>query len=197
MIFVALFLLTNCGARQEKITENKEQMPTQKNELPKYEESKQDEKGDAIPLADTTVKVIKDTVVKKTKSETKKIEKDTKKVTKKETKKETKKGEKDIDTVKVMVENSDGTLKKTTVANNDKAIGNKKFYIVGGSYKKAENAKKLDKFFKSKGVHSQVLTKNTFTRVAVSSHKTKKEAAKEIKKFRNQFKDIRFWILLR
>jgi len=173
-------LVYSCGARQEKKVEsvNKDTVLQTEN-LPKYGETE-------IPLNDSTTKILKDTVTEL--SQTEKTNNTKKKVVS------------EPDTMRVMVETQDGKLKKTTVSQEMKESANstKRFYVIAGTFSKEENAKKLDKFFKSKGYKSQIIGKtDKYYRTAVFSSKTKKEAAGEIKKLRTKYKDINFWLLWR
>jgi cell division septation protein DedD len=175
---IAIFLFS-CGARQEKVSENND-ITKDTTAFPKYEEYNQE-----VPITDSTSKVI-----------TSSLKESADVLSKNESKNEP-------DTEKVMMETNDGKLKKTTV-NPDKTEKieknttnhSKKYYIIGGSYKKVDNANKMNAFFKAHGYKPSVLPKvANLYRVAVYSGASKKDVKVELNKLRKKFKDIKFWIL--
>ncbi len=71
----------------------------------------------------------------------------------------------------------------------------KRYYIVVGSFKKYNNAKKLNSYFKSKGYKPMVLPKtNQFNRVAIVSYVKEAEARKAIKKLKAEHNNYTFWL---
>ncbi len=71
----------------------------------------------------------------------------------------------------------------------------KRYYIVVGSFKKFNNAKKLNSYFKSKGYKPMVLPRtNEFNRVAIVSYVKEAEARRAIKKLKAEHNNYTFWL---
>lgn len=96
----------------------------------------------------------------------------------------------------IMKEDKQGNLQPVTT--NDLQSNQKTFYIIVGSYSKIANAEKRKAFFEKKGLESQILSPaGIYNRVAIGQYTDEKIARNELKKYRNQFNDKSFWLLLR
>ncbi len=71
----------------------------------------------------------------------------------------------------------------------------KRYYIVVGSFKKYDNAKKLEAVFKAKGYKTWILPKvNEYNRVAIVSYVKEADARTAVKKLRIEHNDLTFWL---
>jgi cell division protein FtsN len=192
LIISVLFAVfqTACNSKKEVKTDKEKgtQVTTEHNTDFDMYHTEKDTTKDTL-----TVKVInKDTLAKNTvKKQEKKVVKDNVKKTENEP---------------VLQENQDGTLKKVSEKELNKATTKehiKKFYIVTGSFKEMPNAIALRKFFKDKGYTAMILYPyNGYNRVATGSFSTREQAQKEIRKFRTmnltyQGKKIEYWLIWR
>jgi len=72
----------------------------------------------------------------------------------------------------------------------------KKYYLVGGSFKDFDNAKKFDKKMTKEGYKPKILMPvNDFNRVALKTFTVEKSARAELEKIRKKFPQIHFWLL--
>lgn len=96
----------------------------------------------------------------------------------------------------IMTEDKNGNIKPAT--ETDINQNNKNFYIVIGSYKNINNAKKrTDKLIK-KGYSAEILPKfGNLNRVSIAKFNNKKSAREEMKNLRKKFCDNSFWLLCR
>jgi cell division septation protein DedD len=74
-------------------------------------------------------------------------------------------------------------------------VHQEKFYIVVGSFKKFSNAQNLSNYFEKEGYKPMILPKvNGYNRVAISSYVEKTNAQKAVKRAREKYNDLTFWI---
>lgn len=74
-------------------------------------------------------------------------------------------------------------------------VHQERFYIVVGSFKKFSNAQNLSNYFEKEGYKPMILPKvNGYNRVAISSYIEKANAQKAVKRARNKYGDLTFWI---
>jgi len=96
----------------------------------------------------------------------------------------------------IMKEDTKGNLQPAT--KEDLQSNQKIFYIIAGSYTKISNAEKRKAYFEKQGIQSQILSPSgAYNRLAIGQYTDEKKARQELKKFRTQFNDKSFWLLLR
>ena len=84
---------------------------------------------------------------------------------------------------------------KGEVVKEEPKIHQEKFYIVVGSFKKFSNAQNLSNYFEKEGYKPMILPKvNGYNRVAISSYVEKTNAQKAVKRAREKYNDLTFWI---
>lgn len=79
----------------------------------------------------------------------------------------------------------------------DNNLVKEEFYVIGGSFKEIQRAKKFEKLLKAKGYEATVLKPHKgFNRVAIRAYKGEVKARAELKSLRKIFNDVSFWLLL-
>lgn len=96
----------------------------------------------------------------------------------------------------IMKEDKQGNLQPATT--NDLQNNQKTFFVIVGSYSKKANAEKRKAYFDKQGISCQILSPaGIYNRVAIGQYTDEKTARNELKKYRSQFNDKSFWLLLR
>lgn len=98
----------------------------------------------------------------------------------------------------VLIDNNDNTTTNNTTNNvdNTNTNPNKKFYIIGGSFKEYNNAQKLYKKLKRKHSDTEIMEpSNEFNRVVISVHNTEAEARRAMTMLRAERNDNTIWLL--
>ncbi|MCF6241338.1 MAG: SPOR domain-containing protein, partial [Bacteroidales bacterium] len=81
------------------------------------------------------------------------------------------------------------------VVKEEPKVHQEKFYIVVGSFKKFSNAQNLSNYFEKEGYKPMILPKvNGYNRVAIMSYVEKANAQKAVKRAREKYNDLTFWI---
>lgn len=108
----------------------------------------------------------------------------------------------DTDLVKIMNKATDKktalfyTEKKENFDISKQTNQNKKFYIIGASYKNKSNALKHAKLFEKEGFEQvEVIETNQLFRVAVNTFDDKLNALHELRRIRHRTKNDKFWLL--